>query len=93
MTKPKLGDCGTCHWFERPEQWTAPPPVQGLCLVNPPTPLLGLQEVQGSRLSPGGPQVTHAVQGMVPPTTADRRCEKWRPTGMLPEMALRGRVN
>lgn len=89
MTKPKRGDCGTCHWFERVPQ---PPlddqPWLGFCCVNPPTPFVGMQEVPGSRLSPHGPQAAPAIQGMLPPTNELRRCEKWWPFGKLPDVTF-----
>lgn len=88
MTKPKRGNCGTCHWFERgPNEPPKDGVWQGSCLVNPPIPFLMAQNkmVPGPK---GMQQYTEPMNmTMLPMTQEDRRCSLWRPAGMLPSLA------
>jgi len=89
ITKPKRGDCGTCHWFE---QWPGAPdpgtPSQGSCVANPPAPIAHpVQIKQPAIVDPTKqqpPAFTLQVQGIVPPTNELRRCSQWRPAGTQP---------
>lgn len=78
MSKARKGDCGTCHWFE----------MEGdghVCLVNPP---VISQTMIPAGMGPQGPMMKPALQGLCPPTRENRRCEKWRPAGRLPDIAF-----
>ncbi len=72
VRKPRKGDCGTCHWFERaPNEPRAGTPWAGVCLYNPPIPG---QTVMQSPL--GGPPQP-MLQGIHPPTQELLRCHFW----------------
>lgn len=81
MTNPRKGDCSTCHWFERGDN----PPPNGSCLVNPPTPHITMVP---KSMGPRGPELQPAIQGIHPATVETKRCEKWRPVGVLPDLAI-----
>ena len=89
LPKPIRGQCGTCEWFEvwpgNPEPGT---PLQGVCVVNPPSPLATPVAMRPSAIvDPArGPQqqLGMKVDGMSPPTNELRKCSLWRPVGMQP---------
>jgi len=88
MTKPQRGQCGTCHWWEFSNVIQLPNGDElrnGVCMVNPPMPIMTAAPVPGSTLSPAGPRMQPAVQGMLPPQTERGRCSKWIATGTFPE--------
>src|SRR6202030_1123099 len=83
VRKPRKGDCGTCHWFERaPNEPRAGAPWSGICLYNPPGPMPVV-----AQSSLGGPP-QQMMQGVHPPVSEIGRCHLWRPFGMLPDLAL-----
>ena len=82
MTKPRRGDCGSCHWFE-----LQPGEVNGHrignCMVAPPTPLPSMQ--QHPVMQNQARMVTHAIR---PPVAETDRCEKWRVFGAMPRISV-----
>lgn len=86
--KPRRGTCATCHWWEFSNIIRAPNGDEirnGVCMVNPPSPVMTAMQAPGSQLRPSGPQLVPAVQGMLPPITENGRCSKWLPAGTFPE--------
>ncbi len=86
--KPLPGTCATCHWWEYSNMLKAPDGEDvrnGVCCVSPPVPIMVAMQQPGSALSPSGPRMAPAIQGMLPPITERGRCEKWIPTGTFPE--------
>lgn len=82
------GTCGTCHWWEFSNVMRAPNGDElrnGVCMVNPPIPVMTAMQAPGSSLRPGGPQLMPAVQGMLPPITENGRCSKWTAFNTFPE--------
>jgi hypothetical protein len=72
VRKPRKGDCGTCHWFERaPNEPRPGVPWSGICLYNPPQ--IGNAVVQSSL---GGPPQA-MMQGIHPPVSEIARCHHW----------------
>jgi len=72
VRKPRKGDCGTCHWFERaPNEPRAGVPWSGICLYNPP--LAGQALIQ----SPIGGPSQAMLQGIHPPVSEIARCHHW----------------
>lgn len=72
VRKPRKGDCGLCHWFERaPNEPRAGSPWSGICLYNPPAPM---PTVAQSAL--GGPP-QQMMQGIHPPVSELGRCHHW----------------
>lgn len=68
--------CGTCNAF-KPNAQANPKsgePRQGWCLASPPVAMPGMQAAPA--LMPGG-QPTMVMQGVWPPTLADRWCRAW----------------
>jgi hypothetical protein len=95
--KVMRGNCGTCHW------WEAPPKAQpeegqemriGICCVNPPVPVMMMaQRNIVAPLRPGQAPIQQAAPdtiGIRPPSLESARCERWRPYGMLPDLAVKG---
>ncbi len=83
VKKPRRGDCGTCHWFEREEMSPQPGmPWSGVCLLNPPVSNLGMV---AAGLGPQGPMMRQQLQGICPPTHELRRCQWWRAFGRVPD--------
>jgi hypothetical protein len=70
--------CATCNAFvpnrAAPASGGA---VQGSCVSGPPALMQGMAPVPGSGLSANGPQMMPVVQGVWPPTAADRWCRMW----------------
>jgi hypothetical protein len=90
LAKPSRGQCGTCDWFE---VWPGNPdpgvPLQGSCVVNPPQPVLQVQQVPMSAIvdptrAAQAARMQQSIQGMVPPTNEFRKCQHWRPMGTQP---------
>lgn len=76
MTKPRRGDCGSCHWFELAPQQQNGQRI-GKCMVNPPVAMQGMQQ------NPLAPQQARMIlQGIRPPVAETDRCEKWRAAGV-----------
>jgi hypothetical protein len=72
VRKPRKGDCGTCHWFERaPQEPRAGAPWSGVCLYNPPA---TMPTVVQSALGGGAQQM---LQGVHPPVSEIARCHHW----------------
>jgi len=72
VRKPRKGDCGTCHWFERaPAEPKAGVPWSGICLYNPPGPMPVV-----AQSSLGGPP-QQMMQGVHPPVSEIGRCHHW----------------
>lgn len=95
VDKPKRGTCGTCHWWEFSNVITPPNGEQirnGVCMVNPPVPVMIAAPMPQNVLTPGGPQqrMGAAVQGMLPPQTELGRCSRWIAAATFPEA---GRAN
>jgi hypothetical protein len=74
VRKPRKGDCGTCHWFERaPQEPKAGNPWSGICLYNPP--IAG--QTMMPQMGPQGMQATPMFQGIAPPVSEIGRCHLW----------------
>jgi len=85
VRKPRKGDCGLCHWFERAnEEPKAGIPWAGYCMLNPP---IAAQTVIPA-IGPQGQFMKPQFQGIRPPTFETDRCQYWRPFGKLPDAAL-----
>jgi hypothetical protein len=81
VRKPRRGDCGTCHWFERaPEQPKAGIPWAGYCFCN--VPIIG--QIMAMKMTAQGNMPVPQITGSRPPTFEIDRCEKWRPAGAMP---------
>jgi hypothetical protein len=72
VTKPRRGDCGSCHWFEMMANQANGSRI-GQCMVNPPVAMQGMQQ---NPLAPN--QVRPVLQGIRPPVAETDRCEKWK---------------
>jgi hypothetical protein len=87
--KPNRGTCATCQWWEFSNIIRAPSGDEvrnGVCMANPPTPVMVAAQVPGSSLRPSGPQVMPAIQGMLPPITEHGRCRRWQAAGTMMEI-------
>jgi len=84
MTKPRRGQCGTCHWWDYDASQANGQRV-GRCMVNPP---VAAQTMMPGGIGPQGPMVRPAWQGIRPPTLESDRCSKWHPAGQVPLLEL-----
>jgi hypothetical protein len=72
VRKPRKGDCGTCHWFERaPQEPKAGVPWSGICLYNPPL----INQTAIPNVLSG--QMQAMMQGIHPPVSEIARCHHW----------------
>ena len=85
VRKPRKGDCGTCHWFERASaEPKAGMPWSGYCHYNPPLAAQTAVPQMGAQ----GMQMQPMWQGVCPPVSELGRCHLWWPFGKLPTTAL-----
>ena len=74
VRKPRKGDCGTCHWFERvPAEPKAGNPWSGYCNYNPPIAAQTAVPQMGAQ----GMQMQAMWQGVCPPVSELGRCHHW----------------
>jgi len=72
VRKPRKGDCGTCHWFERAlQEPKAGLPWSGICLYNPPL----INQTAIPNVVSG--QMQAMMQGIHPPVSEIARCHHW----------------
>ncbi len=82
--KPARGTCATCHWWEFTDVLRLPSGEEirnGVCLVEPPTPIMISAPAPGSHLVPTGPKLIPHVIGMRPTAHEKERCGEWKPVG------------
>jgi len=71
-TEPdKLESCVSCRCF-----W--PTQTDTFCRLAPPTALVVVQQVKGSLLQGGAPQMVQTIGGFFGPTTPDNWCAQWK---------------